>query len=97
MKVFPAILFMIFFFLPAPGVRAASLDDVIFLRKIETYEAAKETTLVTQEGKKTPIKKGTILNVAGFTQNDALVVSRKDKPNGFIKRTDIAPVQVKKK
>ena len=77
------------------GVWAASIDEVTFLTKVQTYQAAKETTLVTQEGKRLPITKGTVLNVAGFTQNDALVVSRKDKPNGFVKKTDITPVKGK--
>jgi hypothetical protein len=97
MKTFLAVLSAGVSLLLAAGASGASLDDVVFLRKVEAYEAAKGTTLVTQEGKRAPIQKGTILNVAGFAGEDAFVISRKDgRPNGFIKRTDIAPVNLNK-
>jgi hypothetical protein len=76
-------------------VWAASIDEVTFLTKVQSYQSVNDTTLVTQEGKRLPIKKGTVLHVAGFTRNEALVISRKDKPNGFIKKTDIAPAKGK--
>ena len=91
MKTSFVLLSMILSFLMTVEIPAASIDDVTFLPKVQIYKAEKATTLVTQERKRFPIKKGTVLNVAGFTQNEALVVSRKDKPNGFVKRTDIAP------
>jgi len=71
----------------------ASIDDVTFLKKIETHEAIVDTTLVTQEGKRIPITRGTRLNVAGFTETEAFVISRKDKPNGFVRKKDIAPIK----
>jgi hypothetical protein len=76
------------------GLRAwaGNIDDVTFLRKIQVYEAVVDTTLVTQEGNRIKITKGTRLNVVGFTPVEALVVSRKDKPNVFVRRNDIAPV-----
>jgi len=71
---------------------AGDISEVAFLTKVQTYEAISNTTLVTPEGKRIPITKGTKLNVAGFTATEAFVISRKDKPNAFVKRTDIAPV-----
>lgn len=69
-----------------------SLDDVIFLNRIEIYETLNDTTLVTQEGKRIPIPKGTRLNVAGFAGDEAFVISRTDRPNGYVWRDTIAPV-----
>lgn len=73
--------------------RPASIDEVTFLKKIETYEAIVDTTLVTPEGKRIAIARGTRLNVAGFTELEAFVISRLDKPNGFVRKRDIAPVR----
>src|SRR5713226_748061 len=70
---------------------AATIDDVEFLIKIQTYETIVNTTLLTQEGKKIPIDKGTRVNVAGFTKTEAFVISRIDRPNGFIRKSDLAP------
>ena len=72
---------------------AATIDDVEFLTRIQTYETIVNTTLITQEGKKIPLDKGTTVNVAGFTATEAFVISRSDRPNGFIKKTDIAPAR----
>jgi hypothetical protein len=77
---------------PFSNLRAATLDDVEFLRKIETYEATFDTTLVTQEGNRVPVNRGTRLNVAGFTRDEAFIISRTDRPNGFVPRNDIAPL-----
>jgi hypothetical protein len=74
---------------PASG--AASIEDVTFLTRIQVYETVANTTLVTQEGKSIPLDKGTKVNVAGFTATEALVVSRSDRPNGFIRKEDLAP------
>src|SRR5919109_2873080 len=71
---------------------AQSIDEVTFLNKIEVYETVADTTLITQEGKRFPIAKGPRLNVAGFTATETFVVSRMDKPNGFVKKTEISPV-----
>ncbi|MGH7773893.1 MAG: hypothetical protein ACREQA_16845, partial [Candidatus Binatia bacterium] len=72
---------------------AGNIDDVTFLTKVQSYEAIVNTTLITQEGKRLPIERGTKLNVAGFTRAEAFVISRTDKPNGFVRREDIAPMR----
>ena len=72
---------------------AATIDDVEFLNRIQAYETIVNTTLVTQEGKKIPLDRGTIVNVAGFTKTEAFVISRTDRPNGFVKKTDLAPAR----
>lgn len=72
---------------------AGNIDEVTFLKKVQTYEAVVDTTLVTQEGKRIEVTKGTRLNVAGFTATEAFVISRKDRPNGFVRRGDIVPVK----
>ena len=71
--------------------RPGSIDDVIFLNRVQEYETIVTTTLVTQEGKRIPIPKGTKLNIAGFIRDEAFVISRTDRPNGFVWRNDIAP------
>lgn len=68
------------------------IDDVMFLNRIEIYETIVNTTLVTQEGKRIPIPKGTKLNIAGFAGDEAFVISRTDRPNGYVWRDTIAPV-----
>jgi hypothetical protein len=70
---------------------AATIDDVRFLERVEAYEAIVDTTLVTPEGKRVPIDRGTRLVVAGFTDREALVISRSDRPVGFVPKEDIAP------
>jgi hypothetical protein len=70
---------------------SASIDDVIFLNRVQEYETIVDTTLVTQEGKRIPLPKGTKLNVAGFTRDEAFIISRSDRPNGFLAKMDIAP------
>ena len=74
-------------------VWAATIDDVEFLTRIQTYETIVNTTLITQEGKRIPLDKGTIVHVAGFTKTEAFVISRTDRPNGFIRKTDLAPAR----
>jgi hypothetical protein len=83
----------LFALLIAPKIQAASIDEVTFFTKIEAYEAIVNTTLVTQEGKRIPIDKGTRLNVAGFAGTEAFIISRTDKANGFVRKADIAPVR----
>jgi len=82
---------VIFSLLVPMYARPGSIDDVIFLNRVQDYETIVDTTLVTQEGKRIPIPKGTRLNIAGFTRDEAFVVSRTDRPNGFVWRDDIAP------
>lgn len=79
--------------LTALQVWAATIDEVTFLTRIQPYEAIADTVLVTQEGKRIPIAYGTRVNVAGFTPTEAFVISRKDSPNGFVRKSDIAPVR----
>jgi hypothetical protein len=79
--------------LAAPCARGATLDDVLFLTRVEAYETIFDTTLTTQEGKRVPIGKGTKLNVAGFTGREAFIISRTDRPNGFVPKQDIAPAR----
>ena len=71
----------------------ASIDDVVFLNRVQEYETVVSTTLVTQEGKRIPIPKGTRLNVAGFTRDEAFVISRTDRANAFVWKDDIAPLR----
>jgi len=66
---------------------------VTFLNKVEVYETIVDTSLITQEGKRFPIAKGMRLNVVGFTTTEAFVISRMDKPNGFVRKTDISPIR----
>lgn len=70
---------------------AGTIDDVTFLSKIQVYETRANTTLITQEGKRIPLDKGTKVNVAGFTETEALIISRSDRPNGFISKADLVP------
>jgi hypothetical protein len=70
-----------------------SIDEVTFLNKVEVYETIVDTSLITQEGKRFPIAKGMRLNVVGFTTTEAFVISRMDKPNGFVRKTDISPIR----
>ena len=81
------------FFLIAFQVWAATIDEVTFLSRIQPYEAVVDTVLITQEGKRIPIAYGTRLNVAGFTATEAFVISRKDSPNGFVRKSDVAPLR----
>jgi hypothetical protein len=82
---------MLVYIFGPPTCRAASIEDVTFLTRIQVYETVADTTLVTQEGKRISLDRGTKINVAGFTATEALVVSRSDRPNGFVKKADIAP------
>jgi hypothetical protein len=84
-------LFLLAGLLPKPAW-TGDIDDVIFLKRIEIYETTVDTTLVTQEGKRIPISTGTRLNIAGFAGDEAFVISRTDRPNGFVWRDTIAPI-----
>ena len=82
-------------FLVSPKAWARDIEDIIFLKNVQTYVTIVDTILVTQEGRRIPITKGTKINVAGFAQTEAFVISRRDKPNAYIKRTDIVAVRRK--
>src|SRR5512142_622504 len=69
---------------------AGDINDVTFLTRIQVYETTVDTTLVTQEGKRVRIPKGTRLNIAGFTKDEAFVISHSDRPNGFVWKDTIA-------
>jgi hypothetical protein len=86
------VIFLLAASMAASHIRAATIDQVKFLPRIEPYQATVNTTLVTQEGKRIPIDKGTRVNVAGFTATEAFIISRTDRPNGFIRRGDLAPL-----
>ncbi|MBI4526395.1 MAG: hypothetical protein HY695_21555 [Deltaproteobacteria bacterium] len=90
-KLFVAALFLFCSFVTVSAF-SASLEEVTFLTRVETYETVADTTLVTLEGKRIPVPRGTRLNVAGFTPGEAFVISRQDKPNAFVRRSDIVPV-----
>ncbi len=90
-KLVGAVLLGLFYVAPLHG-QSMDIDEVIFFTRVQTYEAIVDTTLVTQEGKRIPIAKGMRLNVAGFTKGEAFVISRSDKPNGFVSKADVAPL-----
>ena len=71
------------------------IEDVIFLKNVQTYVTIVDSILVTQGGRRISIPKGAKINVAGFTQTEAFVISRRDKPNAYVKRTDIVAVRQK--
>ncbi len=86
------IFFLVVPWLAVSQLLAATIDEVKFLPRIERYEAIANTTLVTQEGKRIPIDRGTRVNVVGFTATEAFIISRSDRPNGFIRRADLTPL-----
>ncbi len=61
-------------------------DEIIFLPSAVLYRLTRDTILVTRrDGARILIPKGTVVRVAGITQDDkALVVSRKGNPDGLI-------------
>ena len=72
---------------PAKVERASrGKDEIIFLPSAVLYRLTRDTILVTRrDGARILIPKGTVVRVAGITQDDkALVVSRKGNPDGLI-------------
>jgi len=61
-------------------------DEIIFLHSAVLYRLTRDTILVTRrDGARILIPQGTLVRVAGITQDDkALVVSRKGNPDGLI-------------
>jgi hypothetical protein len=72
---------------PAKVERASKVkDEITFLPSAVLYRLTRDTILVTRrDGARILIPKGTVVRVAGITQDDkALVVSRKGNPDGLI-------------
>jgi hypothetical protein len=72
---------------PAKVERASRIkDEITFLPSPVLYRLTRDTILVTRrDGARVLIPKGTVVRVAGITQDDkALVVSRKGNPDGLI-------------
>jgi hypothetical protein len=72
---------------PAKVERASRVkDEITFLPSAVLYRLTRDTILVTRrDGARILIPKGTVVRVAGITQDDkALVVSRKGNPDGLI-------------
>jgi len=72
---------------PAKVERAARVtDEITFFPSPVLYRLTRDTILVTRrDGARILIPKGTVVRVAGITQDDkALVVSRKGNPDGLI-------------
>jgi len=72
---------------------AADLNQVVFLPKQEIYVITSDTMLITKDGKTISLQRGTRIHVAGFTQTEAFIISRKGRGDGFVKRTVIVPVK----
>jgi hypothetical protein len=80
---------------PAKVERAARVkDEITFLPSAVLYRLTRDTILVTRrDGARILIPKGTVVRVAGITQDDkALVVSRKGNPDGMIARADLEEI-----
>ena len=69
-------------------------DEIIFLPSAVLYRLTRDTILVTRrDGARILIPKGTVVRVAGITQDDkALVVSRKGNPDGLIARAGLEEI-----
>jgi hypothetical protein len=80
---------------PAKVERAARVkDEITFLSSTVLYRLTRDTILVTRRnGARIFIPKGTVVRVAGITQDDkALVVSRKGNPDGLIARAGLEEI-----
>jgi hypothetical protein len=81
--------------IPAKVERAARVkDEITFLPSPVLYRLTRDTILVTRrDGARVLIPKGTVVRVAGITQDDkALVVSRKGNPDGLIARAGLEEI-----
>jgi hypothetical protein len=71
---------------------------IIFLPSPILYRVARDTTLVTKNGTRHTILKGTKVHVAGFTRDDnVFVVSRLGNPDGFIPRSSLEEVSLERR
>jgi hypothetical protein len=80
---------------PAKVERAARVkDEITFLLSPVLHRLTRDTILVTRrDGARILIPKGTVVRVAGITQDDkALVVSRKGNPDGLIARAGLEEI-----
>lgn len=63
----------------------AGKEDIVFLPKPVLYRVTRSTILVTRQGQRIFLPKGTTVTVAGLAQSGtALVVSRHGNPEGFV-------------
>src|SRR6266511_1664798 len=69
-------------------------DEIIFLPSAVLYRLTRDTILVTRrDGARILIPKGTVVRVAGISQDDkALVVSRKGNPDGLIATANLEAI-----
>jgi hypothetical protein len=69
-------------------------DEIVFLPSPVLYRLTRDTILVTRrDGARILIPKGTLVRVAGITQDDkALVVSQRGNPDGLIARTSLEEI-----
>jgi hypothetical protein len=80
---------------PAKVERAARIkDEITFLPSPVLYRLTRDMILVTRrDGARVLIPKGTVVRVAGITQDGkALVVSRKGNPDGLIARAGLEAI-----
>ncbi len=80
---------------PAKVERAARIkDEITFLPSPVLHRLTRDTILVTRrDGARILIPKGTVVRVAGITQDDkALAVSRKGNPDGLIARAGLEEI-----
>jgi hypothetical protein len=81
---------------PAKVERAARVkDEITFFPSPVLHRLTRDTILVTRrDGARILIPKGTVVRVAGITQDDdkALVVSRKGNPDGLIARAGLEEI-----
>ena len=80
---------------PAKIERASrEKEEITFLPSPVLYRLTRDTVLVTRrDGARILIPKGTLVRVAGITQDDkALVVSQRGNPDGLIARTSLEEI-----
>ena len=76
------------------GDASRERDEISFFPTPTLYRLQRDTVLVTRRnGARILIPKGTLVRVAGITQDDkALVVSRKGNPDGLIARSSLEQI-----
>jgi hypothetical protein len=80
---------------PAKVERASrEKEEITFLPSAVLYRLTRDTVLVTRrDGARILIPKGTVVRVAGITQDDkAFVVSQRGNPDGLIARTSLEEI-----
>ncbi len=73
-------------------------DEITFFPSPVLYRLTRDTVLVTRrDGARILIPKGTIVRVAGITQDDkALVVSRRGSPDGYVPKSALGEIEDEK-